>query len=208
MNAWKQFPQRGDPRVAVAAILLVYVALGISVLGFNRTPAQFAITVGAAMLLDMALHCVLRGGLLFPLSALITGLGLSILMNYAHGWWYALVPVFLASARNTYSHTTGVISTTPRCSVSRQFIAGRRHDQRVTGLSMGGFVRGGSVRADRRADAAGVADTAARADPVVSRILLRGIGGARVAHALAYAAGDVVSRRAHVPRHFTCLRFS
>jgi Na+-translocating ferredoxin:NAD+ oxidoreductase RnfD subunit len=96
MNTWQQFPKRGDPRIVIAAILACYVALGISVLGFNRSPAQFALTVSAAMLFDMALNRVLRGGWLFPLSALITGLGLSILVNYAHGWWYALVSVFLA----------------------------------------------------------------------------------------------------------------
>ncbi len=96
MTTWQQFPKRGDPRIVVAAILAAYAALGIFVLGFNRSPVQFAITIGAAMLLDMVLNRLLRGGYLFPLSALITGLGLSILVNYAHGWWYALIPVFLA----------------------------------------------------------------------------------------------------------------
>ena len=95
-GTWYHWPRRGDPRVVVAAILAVYAGLGIAVLGFNRSPAQFALTVGAALLLDVVLHRVLRGGWLFPLSALITGLGLAILVNYAHGWWYALVPVFLA----------------------------------------------------------------------------------------------------------------
>jgi Na+-translocating ferredoxin:NAD+ oxidoreductase RnfD subunit len=96
MITWRNFPKRDDPRLVVASILAAYVVMGISVLGFNRSPTQFAITVGAALLIDMALHRVLRGGWLFPLSALITALGLSILVNYAHGWWYALVPVFLA----------------------------------------------------------------------------------------------------------------
>jgi enediyne biosynthesis protein E4 len=100
ISDWAQYPRRGDLRIVVAAILTAYVALGISVLGFNRSPLQFLLTVGVAMLLDMALHYALRRtqmpGPLFPLSALITGLGLSILVNYAHGWFYALVPVYLA----------------------------------------------------------------------------------------------------------------
>lgn len=97
IRAWHGFPARGDPRIAVAAILAVYVALGVTVLGFNRSPAQVVLAVCAAIALDMLLHCLFRRGApLFPLSAAITGLGLSILVNYAHGPWFALVPIFLA----------------------------------------------------------------------------------------------------------------
>jgi Na+-translocating ferredoxin:NAD+ oxidoreductase RnfD subunit len=97
MREWLRFPARGDPRLAVAGILAAYVLLGITLLGFNRSPVQVLVTVGAAVLLDMALHRVLRGGPpLFPLSAVITGLSLSIIVNYAHGLALALVPVALA----------------------------------------------------------------------------------------------------------------
>jgi Na+-translocating ferredoxin:NAD+ oxidoreductase RnfD subunit len=97
LRDWKGLPRRGDPRLAVVAILAIYVALGITLLGFNRGPLQVLIAVCAAVALDMTLHRVLRGEPpLFPLSAVITGLSLSILVNYAHGLAYALVPVFLA----------------------------------------------------------------------------------------------------------------
>lgn len=99
MHAWARYPAWRDPRWVVAGILLAYVVLGIALLGFNRSPAQVAIAVSAAMACDMVLHKLLRGGApLFPLSALITGLSLSILVNFAHGYAYALVPVFLAIA--------------------------------------------------------------------------------------------------------------
>ncbi|MGH9659771.1 MAG: FG-GAP-like repeat-containing protein, partial [Bryobacteraceae bacterium] len=92
--SWDRKPSWSDPRVPFAAILAVYVALGITVLGFNRSPGQVAITVAACCVLDMALHYLLRGRrLLFPLSALISGLSLAILVNYAHGPWLPLVPV-------------------------------------------------------------------------------------------------------------------
>lgn len=91
------FPEPGDPRWRVAAILLTYVVLGITVLGFNRSPVQVATTVTTAVVLDMLLHRILRGGPpLFPLSAFITGLGLSILVNYAHGPWLATIPPMFA----------------------------------------------------------------------------------------------------------------
>ena len=97
VREWLRYPEKGDPRVGVLVILALYVVLGITVLGFNRSPAQVLAAVGAAMLLDMGLHKLLRGGApLFPLSAAITGLSLSIIVNYAHGLAFALVPVFLA----------------------------------------------------------------------------------------------------------------
>src|SRR3954465_13776738 len=89
---WVGLPARGDPRWPVAAILLTYVALGMTVLGFNRSPLQVATTVATAVVLDMLLHRRVRGGPpLFPLSAFITGLGLGILVNYAHGSWLAVI---------------------------------------------------------------------------------------------------------------------
>lgn len=92
-------PAPGDPRWRVAAILLCYVVLGVTVLGFNRSPLQLTTTVATAVLLDMLLHRLLRGGPpLFPLSAFITGLGLGILVNYAHGPWLAAIPPLFAIA--------------------------------------------------------------------------------------------------------------
>ena len=94
---WDRQPAWSDPRVPFAALLTVYITLGITVLGFNRTVPQILLTVGSACALDMVLHYLLRGRrLLFPLSAMISGLGLSILMNYAHSLWLPLVPVVLA----------------------------------------------------------------------------------------------------------------
>ncbi len=97
---WHGLPTRGDPRLAVAAILLAYVVTGIAVLGFNRSPLQVAITVGTAVVLDALFHRLMRPGApaLFPFSALVTGLSLSILVNYAHGPWLSAVPVFFAIA--------------------------------------------------------------------------------------------------------------
>src|SRR2546427_4604844 len=96
---WDRKPSWSDPRVPFALILAAYVALGVTVLGFNRTLSQILLTVASACMMDMAFHYLFRGRrLLFPLSAVITGLSLAILMNYAHGLWLPLVPVFLAIA--------------------------------------------------------------------------------------------------------------
>lgn len=100
INRWIRFPVLSDPRIPFVAILTVYVVLGTSFLGFNRSADQVLMTVGAAILLDFVLHRIFRRNEppLFPLSAAISGLGLSILISYAQGSWWALVPVFLAIA--------------------------------------------------------------------------------------------------------------
>lgn len=97
-TVWHGMPTWRDPRVPIAAILCAYVMLGVAVLGFNRTPMQVVQTVATAVVLDLVLHAMLRRGSppLFPFSAFITGLGLSILVNYAHGPWLASLPVVFA----------------------------------------------------------------------------------------------------------------
>ncbi len=96
---WDRKPSWSDPRLPFLALLWCYLILGITVLGFNRSPAQIISTIAFACFLDMLLHAAFKGGrLLLPLSAAITGSSLSILVNYAHGLWYPLVPVFFAIA--------------------------------------------------------------------------------------------------------------
>ena len=95
-SSWIGLPTLSDPRVPVASMLLTYVVFGITVLGFNRSPAQILLIVGSACILDMALAWLLKKEKLFPFSGLITGLGLSILVNTAHGLLLPLVPVLFA----------------------------------------------------------------------------------------------------------------
>ena len=87
-----------DPRLAVAGILLCYLLAGVMLLGFNRSPLQILLVISMACGFDVLLHRLIRGQWLFPLSALITGMSLSILVNYAHGSWLPAIPVFMAIA--------------------------------------------------------------------------------------------------------------
>ena len=99
-SALPYLPPWSDPRWRFFLVLSLYVALGITALGFNRSPLQVALTVGATVVLDQIFHVLLRRGQppLFPLSAAISGVGLSILVNYAHGLLLPLVTVFLTVA--------------------------------------------------------------------------------------------------------------
>lgn len=93
-----QIPSRHDPRWVFGALLLTYAVAGCTVLGFNRDPWQMALTVLSCVVLDAGLTWWLRGEKVFPLSAGITGLGLSLLVNYPHDHLLLFLPAFFAIA--------------------------------------------------------------------------------------------------------------
>ncbi|HHI92670.1 MAG TPA: hypothetical protein ENK04_04015 [Gammaproteobacteria bacterium] len=95
---WQRMPGWSDPRVPFIALLLVYLFVGTTWLGFNRTVSQIGLTIAAACVLDMFLARIIRHQYIVPLSAAITGASLGILLNYAHGPWLPLAPVFFAIA--------------------------------------------------------------------------------------------------------------
>ena len=89
----KIFP---DARIPILILLCGYLVLGLTVLGFNRSPAQILYTSLSACALELLLMKLFGKKLEFPLSALITSLGLSILLNYSHSIFLPLIPVFFA----------------------------------------------------------------------------------------------------------------
>ena len=91
----KQY-READPRYFVLFLLVAYNLLGITILGFNRNINQILLTCAAAMLMQVVMDKIFLKKIVFPISALITALGLSILVNYGHSWYYPLVPVFFA----------------------------------------------------------------------------------------------------------------
>ena len=101
MQTWRNlagFPAPKDPRLRVLGLLTLYIVVGITLLGFNRSPTQILIVVLTTCALDVFLHRLLKGGWLFPLSSAITGMSLAILVNYSHGLWLPMIPPFLAVA--------------------------------------------------------------------------------------------------------------
>jgi len=85
-----------DPRIPVLVILVGYLVLGFTVLGFNRTPTQAIMTTLCTCLLELFYLRVLRKKWAFPFSALITSCSLSLLLNYSHNYYMLLVPVYFA----------------------------------------------------------------------------------------------------------------
>jgi enediyne biosynthesis protein E4 len=93
---WTGVPTIADARWPFAALLTIFAVLGASFLGFNRSPAQMAITVVAGCALDVALHFALRERkLLVPLSAYISSLSIALLLDYAHDHASMFFPIAL-----------------------------------------------------------------------------------------------------------------
>lgn len=99
MIEFEFIPGKRDPRWKVLSLQMAFILCGISWWGFNRSPLQIGFILLICTSLDMLLHFLLRRrSLLFPLSAMITGMGLSILSNFSHGLWLAAIPPFFAIA--------------------------------------------------------------------------------------------------------------
>jgi hypothetical protein len=56
------WPRRSDPRLPFALILASYCALGVFVLGFNRTPLQVVLTIGACMGFEVLFQLLFKRG--------------------------------------------------------------------------------------------------------------------------------------------------
>jgi Na+-translocating ferredoxin:NAD+ oxidoreductase RnfD subunit len=88
-------PPARDPRWLFAAFLASYVALGHWVLSFNRSLLEIGIALTACCTLDMLYAWVSSRRLVFPLSAMISGLGLAILFTSPGAGWLMLLASWL-----------------------------------------------------------------------------------------------------------------
>jgi enediyne biosynthesis protein E4 len=88
--------RKGDPRPWFALLLGTYVVFGLTFLGFGRTPWQVALMISTAVMADYLANRLLRerGG--FPWSGLITGCGLSLLLDCGSNPWLPVLPPLLA----------------------------------------------------------------------------------------------------------------
>ena len=96
-------PRRGDPRLAVAAVIISVQILGQTVLGFNLSIAQILISIGVAGGLDLVLVAWEQGIIAWPASALLTGNGVALIMRVPgteHGDWWSTRgwPIFASTA--------------------------------------------------------------------------------------------------------------
>lgn len=70
-----------DPRVYMIGVLCLFVAITHLYLGFSQTAAQIAVSISLCTLLDFTLTLLNAKRVAIPLSGLISGLGLSLLLD-------------------------------------------------------------------------------------------------------------------------------
>lgn len=93
---WREKFEKIDPRIPVALVLFTYLVLGLTVLGFNRSPLQAITTTISCCLLELGLTRLFKKKWIFPFSAMITSFSLSFLLNYSHDFFLLFVPLFFA----------------------------------------------------------------------------------------------------------------
>ncbi|MEZ5381627.1 MAG: hypothetical protein R2754_07500 [Microthrixaceae bacterium] len=98
-----QLPRLGDPRLAVAAVLVSVQVLGQVAIDFDLSIAQILISLGVAGLVDVVIIALERGVIAWPASALLTGNGVALIMRVPgteHGDWWSTRgwPIFAATA--------------------------------------------------------------------------------------------------------------
>lgn len=88
-------PSRGDPRWFLAGFLGLYVVIGHALLRFNRAPLEIVVALASCMALEVAYTWVSARKLIFPLSAIISALGLGILFTAPGNAWLMLLTSWL-----------------------------------------------------------------------------------------------------------------
>jgi len=91
--------KRLDPRYLILAFLLVFVTVGQLYLGFFQKWSAVFTSVGFAVATELFFFR-LRKIRQFPISAIISGLGISLLLSSDEGWPYALAAVLAISLKH------------------------------------------------------------------------------------------------------------
>lgn len=92
-----------DPRVFMSCVLIVYTIVGEAILSFDHGFGQILLSLGVACALDILLNFWKTRQLIFPLSGVITGLGLGLLIESTAPsilWPYVAGPVLAIASKS------------------------------------------------------------------------------------------------------------
>lgn len=96
-------PDRGDPRLRLAAVIVSLQVLGQVALGFRVSIAQILVAIGVCALIELAVGWLRERRLAWPASAMLTGNSIAFLLRTPgthHGDWWSLngISVFIAAS--------------------------------------------------------------------------------------------------------------
>src|SRR5690349_4999845 len=96
-------PKLKDPRLFMSAILIIYTTLGHTILTFDQTIFQVLVSVVIACTLDVVVNYWRSRQIVVPLSGLITGMGLGLLINATPLWPYIVAPILAIGSKLVFN---------------------------------------------------------------------------------------------------------
>ena len=94
------FPSKKDPRLVIIIFLLMYVLYALTSPSFTRNPWQFIAGFLTCLTVDILFLKFYKKTPLFPLSGLITSLGIFLLVNSPLIWPYILVAALSIASKH------------------------------------------------------------------------------------------------------------
>lgn len=92
-------PKLTDPRLFMICVLTLYTLIGQTVLAFDHNWSQIFTALGVSCVLDTALSYWKTRQIVLPVSGLITGMSLGLLVEAIPLWPYIVAPVLAIGAK-------------------------------------------------------------------------------------------------------------
>src|ERR1700753_2194972 len=92
-------PKLKDPRVFMIGVLIVYTIVGHTLLAFDHRWLQIVTCVCVSCVLDTAYNYRKTKQIILPVSGVITGIGLGLLIESIPLWPYVVAPLLAISSK-------------------------------------------------------------------------------------------------------------
>jgi Na+-transporting NADH:ubiquinone oxidoreductase subunit NqrB len=93
-------PSLRDPRITVLAANSLWIILGYEILYFNRSLVQIFTALGSCAVLDLILAYVLTRKIVVPLSGLLTGLSIGLLLASYNTMLFLVVAIWSIASKH------------------------------------------------------------------------------------------------------------
>jgi enediyne biosynthesis protein E5 len=93
-------PKLKDPRIFMICVLTLYTTIGQTLLAFDHRWIQIIISISVACTLDTLLNYVKTRQIVLPVSGLITGMSLGLLVESIPLWPFAVAPLLAISSKS------------------------------------------------------------------------------------------------------------
>ncbi|GCE15776.1 RnfABCDGE type electron transport complex subunit D [Tengunoibacter tsumagoiensis] len=93
-------PKITDPRLFMTGVLILYTSIGETILAFDHQWTQIATSLLVACTLDVILNYVRTKQIIIPISGVISGLGLGLLIESIPLWPFIVAPILAISSKS------------------------------------------------------------------------------------------------------------